>query len=172
MIIKKMLLVAFVFSVAGCATQGSISTDDSRYPKISQCGGSIATMIAADVTLQLRIENDARGEELSPQLKSLVNKKAIDHPSAEYLKIIISDIGIVGLKKAIARAPTDVADMMAVAKLKHSGDLVKALEEILPRLEIEAQYFCRDSGYKFTALKRISSPASVMPSSTPNQVNY
>jgi len=113
-------------------------------------------MILADVTLQLRVQNDVRTGELPAPIASRLEKHASDHPSAEYLKVIVADIGTVGLRNALDGARTRVADMMASAKFKYGEDRVLALQKILPDLEVNAQKSCRESGYAFSSLKRVS----------------
>jgi hypothetical protein len=113
-------------------------------------------MIIADVTLQIRTRNSLRFGELPPDLASQVNKKAESHPSAEYLKVIVADIGTGGLKTAVDQARAGVADLMANAKLKHGEDRVLALQELVPRFEGAAQSACKDAGYSFSALRSVS----------------
>jgi hypothetical protein len=113
-------------------------------------------MIFADITLQTRTKNALRVDELSPDPAAQVNKQAENHPSAEYLKVILADIGTSGLRTAVDQARAGVADLMANAKLKHGEDRVLALQELLPRFEAGAQSACKDAGYTFSALRSLS----------------
>ena len=154
--IKAIAAATIAFTLASCASSVRFNSSDPRYSTASRCGAQIGIMIFADVTLRLRTTNSLRAGELPAEIAAQVNKQAENHPSAEYLKVIISDIGTNGLKAAVDQARAGVADLMANAKLKHGEDRVLALEELLPRFEGEARAACRDAGYNFSALKSIS----------------
>lgn len=161
-------IIVSAIITAGCSTTGSIKNTDPRYEKISSCGANVVVFVYADATLQVRTQNHVRLGDLSPQLTSLVEKKVDAHPSAEYLKVIVSDIGTVQLRRSVERARASTADLMANAKLKHKEDRVLVLQEILPRLEEIARSSCREADYKFSALRRNSPlPIDVAPTAQP-----
>ena len=156
--LKIIWIITFAFAIAGCATTGRIQRSDSSYAKIAECGANIAIMIYADITLQVRLQNDRREGELSKELAALVENRSNEHPSAEYLKVIVSDIGVSGLRDAVNSARAGVANMLASAKHKYGDDRVQVLDEVIPRLESAAQSTCMSAGYQFSSIRRVLPP--------------
>lgn len=162
----SLTVAAIALFAYGCAKPGIVSQDNPRHELISNCGASIAAMVAADVMLQLRLENDIRSGDLPKDLQELAKKRMESHPSSEYIKQALIDVGESGLNYALHRSRPRVANLMAEAKHKHGEDLVLGLEEVLPQLELAAQSDCKNAGYRFTSLRRMSSPTHIVSNET------
>ncbi len=163
--IKFLVAALLVTCLIGCTSQGSVLVTDPLYPKKTECAGDLAAFIASDAVLKKRLELDIRTGPLPDPIQSNLGDLMSSHPSAPYLEVVGSDVGLTALRKNIdGKVKQKAADMMANSQLKFGDDKIKVLQEIVPKLAESAQLTCMKAGYSFTAIKSIS----VVPSDAAN----